>query len=143
MAPDQAAAVLRDLAARANLVFASDDEAGCSAWPATRPSWPGGWPRWAPATPWSSGAPRAPWPSSTAGRRRAPDRVQAVDPVGAGDEFVAGYFAEAVAGRPDPERLATAAAAGAFAVTVTGDWEGLPTRDELATLGARPGTVRR
>jgi 2-dehydro-3-deoxygluconokinase len=72
-----------------------------------------------------------------------PVRVRAVDPVGAGDAFVAGYLAETLAGRPVPERLATAAACGAFAVTVPGDWEGLPSRDELAALGARPGTVRR
>jgi 2-dehydro-3-deoxygluconokinase len=70
-------------------------------------------------------------------------RVQAVDPVGAGDAFVAGYLAETLAGRPVPERLVTAAACGAFAVTVPGDWEGLPTRDELTALGARPGTVHR
>jgi 2-dehydro-3-deoxygluconokinase len=70
-------------------------------------------------------------------------RVQAVDPVGAGDAFVAGYLAETLAGRPVPERLATAAACGAFAVTVPGDWEGLPSRDELDALGARPGTVQR
>ena len=44
----------------------------------------------------------------------------------------------------DRDRLeATAAACGAFAVTVPGDWEGLPSRDELATLGHRPGTVQR
>jgi 2-dehydro-3-deoxygluconokinase len=63
--------------------------------------------------------------------------------VGAGDAFVAGYLAETLAGRPVPERLATAAACGAFSVTVPGDWEGLPSRDELATLGHRPGTVQR
>ena len=72
-----------------------------------------------------------------------PVPVQAVDPVGAGDAFVAGYLAETLAGRPVPERLATAAACGAFSVTVPGDWEGLPTRDELAALAIRPGTVHR
>jgi 2-dehydro-3-deoxygluconokinase len=72
-----------------------------------------------------------------------PVPVKAVDPVGAGDAFVAGYLAETLAGRPVAERLATAAACGAFAVTVPGDWEGLPTRDELAALGGRPGAVRR
>ena len=72
-----------------------------------------------------------------------PVPVRAVDPVGAGDAFVAGYLAETLAGRPVPERLVTAAACGAFAVTVPGDWEGLPTRDELAALGVRPGTVHR
>lgn len=61
-------------------------------------------------------------------------RVDAVDPVGAGDAFAAGYLAELLAGADVPARLATAAAAGAFAVTVHGDWEGLPRRDELALL---------
>ena len=72
-----------------------------------------------------------------------PVPVQAVDPVGAGDAFVAGYLAELLAGRPVADRLATAAACGAFAVTVPGDWEGLPGRDELAALTHRPGTVQR
>ncbi|MCF2528962.1 sugar kinase [Yinghuangia soli] len=60
--------------------------------------------------------------------------VDAVDPVGAGDAFAAGYLAEYLAGADVHTRLATAAAAGAFAVTVQGDWEGLPRRDELALL---------
>ncbi|MFE2871472.1 PfkB family carbohydrate kinase, partial [Embleya sp. NPDC059259] len=57
-----------------------------------------------------------------------------VDPVGAGDAFAAGYLAELVEGATVAARLATAAAAGAFAVTVPGDWEGLPRRDELRLL---------
>ncbi|MGW0664530.1 sugar kinase [Streptodolium elevatio] len=61
-------------------------------------------------------------------------RVDAVDPVGAGDAFAAGYLAELLAGADVLARLATAAASGAFAVTVHGDWEGLPRRDELALL---------
>lgn len=63
--------------------------------------------------------------------------VDVVDPVGAGDAFAAGYLAERVRGASPAERLRTAAAAGAFAVTVAGDWEGLPTRAELAQLGAQ------
>lgn len=46
--------------------------------------------------------------------------VPLVDPVGAGDAFVAGYLAELLAGAPAPQRLATATAAGAFAVSVLG-----------------------
>jgi 2-dehydro-3-deoxygluconokinase len=60
--------------------------------------------------------------------------VSVVDPVGAGDAFVAGYCAERLAGRPAAERLGTAAAAGGYAVTVPGDCELLPTRAELRTL---------
>jgi len=57
--------------------------------------------------------------------------------------FVAGYLVETLTGRPVQERLRTAAACGAFAVTVPGDWEGMPSREELEVLGVRPGTVHR
>jgi 2-dehydro-3-deoxygluconokinase len=46
-----------------------------------------------------------------------------------------------MAGAPPAARLATAIAAGAFAVTVPGDCEGLPDRAELAALTG--GDVRR
>jgi 2-dehydro-3-deoxygluconokinase len=58
--------------------------------------------------------------------------VPVVDPVGAGDAFVAGYLAERLAGEPPAVRLRTATAMGAYAVTVPGDCELLPTRAELA-----------
>ncbi|GAA1580567.1 sugar kinase [Actinoplanes couchii] len=60
--------------------------------------------------------------------------VTAVDPVGAGDAFVAGYLADRLAGVDAGQRLRTAIAAGAFAVTVPGDCEGLPDRAELGAL---------
>ncbi|WIM95057.1 sugar kinase [Actinoplanes oblitus] len=60
--------------------------------------------------------------------------VTAVDPVGAGDAFVAGYLADRLAGAPPAERLRTATAAGAFAVTVPGDCDGAPTRADLRSL---------
>ncbi|NMO51086.1 sugar kinase [Actinoplanes sp. TBRC 11911] len=60
--------------------------------------------------------------------------VAVVDPVGAGDAFVAGYLADRLAGAEPLARLTTAIAAGAFAVTVPGDCEGLPDRDELGAL---------
>jgi 2-dehydro-3-deoxygluconokinase len=59
--------------------------------------------------------------------------VQVVDPVGAGDAFVAAYLTERLAGLPPEARLRTAIAAGAFAVTVPGDCEGLPRRDDLVS----------
>jgi len=141
---DRAAAVCRDLAARADLVFASDDEAellGLEGDPADLARGLAG-----------LGGGQAVVKLGERGAVAAVDGrvhvvdpvpVQAVDPVGAGDAFVAGYLAETLAGRPVPERLATAAACGAFAVTVPGDWEGLPSRDELAALTHRPGTVQR
>ena len=60
--------------------------------------------------------------------------VDVVDTVGAGDAFVAGYLADLVLGRPAAERLRTAVRCGAFACLSPGDWEGLPTRADLALL---------
>jgi 2-dehydro-3-deoxygluconokinase len=60
--------------------------------------------------------------------------VTAIDPVGAGDAFVAGYLADRLTGATPVDRLRTAIEAGAFAVTVPGDCEGLPTRADLAAL---------
>ncbi len=66
-----------------------------------------------------------------------------VDPVGAGDAFVAGYLAERLREAPPEQRLATAVAAGACAVSVPGDCEGMPWRDELDALtGAEEEVVR-
>ncbi|MFD7009969.1 carbohydrate kinase family protein [Rhodococcus jostii] len=60
--------------------------------------------------------------------------VSVVDSVGAGDGFVAGYLAERLAGVAPADRLRTAVTVGAFACTVSGDWEGMPRRDELGLL---------
>lgn len=68
--------------------------------------------------------------------------VNAVDTVGAGDAFVAGYLAELMAGLGVKDRLATAAATGAFACLVPGDWEGFPRRSELKLLGAKEPVSR-
>lgn len=57
-----------------------------------------------------------------------------VDTVGAGDAFVAGYLSERLADLPLAERLVTAVRAGAAACLHPGDWEGALTRAELATL---------
>ena len=62
----------------------------------------------------------------------APARpITVVDPVGAGDSFVAGYLSEVVAGGSLPDRLRMGNVLGAAVCEVRGDWEGLPTRDEL------------
>jgi 2-dehydro-3-deoxygluconokinase len=57
-----------------------------------------------------------------------------VDTVGAGDAFVAGYLSELLRDAPPAARLRTAVATGAYACLTDGDWEGLPTRDELDAL---------
>lgn len=62
--------------------------------------------------------------------------ITPVDTVGAGDAFVAGYLAELLAGLGVPGRLLTAVRTGAFACLVPGDWEGMPRRSELDLLEA-------
>ncbi len=69
--------------------------------------------------------------------------VQAVDAVGAGDAFVAGYLSALLDGEGIAGRLERGVTTGAFAVASPGDWEGAPTRAELNLLSAPPGTVVR
>lgn len=69
--------------------------------------------------------------------------VRAVDTVGAGDAFVAGYLSGLLDGADTTACLDRAVTTGAFAVASAGDWEGAPTRAELELLGSTPGTVIR
>lgn len=69
--------------------------------------------------------------------------VPVADPVGAGDAFVAGYLASWLDGAAPGQALETANLVGAFAVAVPGDWEGLPTRAELAAFALRADAVTR
>ena len=57
--------------------------------------------------------------------------VLEVDPVGAGDAFVAGYLAGHLWNLGAKERLRVANAMGALSVATLGDYEGLPDREEL------------
>jgi 2-dehydro-3-deoxygluconokinase len=57
--------------------------------------------------------------------------VTVVDAVGAGDAFVAGYLSEFVTGAPIVKCLNMGNTLGGAVCQVPGDWEGLPTRDEL------------
>lgn len=70
-------------------------------------------------------------------------QVTAVDSVGAGDAFTAGYISGMLSSRAAEERLSLANTLGAFAVASKGDWEGLPTLSELALLDAGNGTAIR
>jgi 2-dehydro-3-deoxygluconokinase len=74
---------------------------------------------------------------------QVPPAVRAVDSVGAGDAFVAGWCSATLEGLPVPDRLARATACGAFAAASHGDWEGLPRRDELGLLELPSGTAQR
>ncbi|WP_405468691.1 sugar kinase [Streptomyces canus] len=74
---------------------------------------------------------------------RAARQVDAVDLVGAGDAFVAGYLSGLLNGADIPARLHRAVTTAAFAVATRGDWEGLPTRDELGLFDQPDGTTIR
>lgn len=135
-----AAPVLRDLASRADIVFAGPDEAALVV---------DGPPVEELA---ALGASEVVVKDGARGCSALIDGVQhrlpalpvsVVDPVGAGDGFVAGYLAERLAGAEAATRLATAVAAGAFAVTVPGDCEGLASREDLALLVSVTDNVAR
>ncbi|MDN3310626.1 sugar kinase [Microbacterium oryzae] len=66
-------------------------------------------------------------------------RVDVVDTVGAGDAFVAGWLAETAVGATLNTRIDTAVACGAAACTGAGDWEASPTRADLSALAAPSG----
>jgi 2-dehydro-3-deoxygluconokinase len=82
---------------------------------------------------------------TASGRFEAPAvSVTSVDTVGAGDAFTAGYLSALLDGEDVAGRLQRGAVMGAFAVSTAGDWEGLPSRAELAMLGATAsGTTQR
>ncbi len=61
-----------------------------------------------------------------------PFAVRQVDPIGAGDAFAAGYLAGTLQGARPEARLRLGNAMGALCVTTLGDYEGLPTAEELA-----------
>jgi 2-dehydro-3-deoxygluconokinase len=60
--------------------------------------------------------------------------AQVVDSIGAGDAFAAGFVAALLKGCSLREAVRVGNAAGAFAVTVPGDVEGLPTWAEVQSL---------
>lgn len=82
---------------------------------------------------------------TASGRFEAPAvAVTSIDTVGAGDAFTAGYLSALLDGQDVAGRLQRGAVMGAFAVSTAGDWEGLPSRAELAMLGATAsGTTQR
>jgi 2-dehydro-3-deoxygluconokinase len=70
--------------------------------------------------------------------------VTAVDPIGAGDAFTAGFLSGILDGLEAADCLARGALCGAFAVSTRGDWEGAPTRAELSLLRDHvPGATMR
>ncbi|MGC0250909.1 sugar kinase [Pseudactinotalea sp. Z1748] len=70
-------------------------------------------------------------------------RVDVVDPIGAGDAFVAGYLSALLEDLPLPQRLERGNACGAAVVSSRGDWEAMLTRTDLDSLDTAPGAVQR
>ena len=137
-----AAPVLRDLVSRATIVFAGPDEAALVLGAAE--SVVDGLAALGPSEIIVKDGPRG-CTALIAGERfsvKALD-VTVVDSVGAGDAFVAGYLADRLADAAPAERLSTAIATGAFAVTVPGDCDGLPSRADLAALLSATDDVAR
>lgn len=64
---------------------------------------------------------------------------QPLDPVGAGDAFVAGYIAGTLEGLTGEAALALGNACGAAVAASVGDLQGLPTRDEAERIMATGG----
>lgn len=150
--PEQAAPVLRELAAAADVVFAGPEEAAMLF----------------PAHLRADDDPD-PWSAATALARRVCELgpriaviklgslgalaladggvtthrivpIDAVDPVGAGDAFVGAFLAELASGNSIQTCLASGARMGALVCAVRGDWEGTLDWD---SDGAQSGEVRR
>ena len=143
-APEVAAQVFRTMAGAADVVFAGDDEAALFVGPADDPlELAGRIEALGPAQVIIKLGERGCVAiiDGTAHRTDA-FAVDALDTVGAGDGFVAGYLSELLAGVPPEGRLDTAVRVGAFACLVPGDWEGMPRRDELKMLDSREPVTR-
>jgi 2-dehydro-3-deoxygluconokinase len=68
--------------------------------------------------------------------------VEVIDSVGAGDAFAAGFLSALISGHESHTALRWAALMGAWSVSTYGDWQGLPFLHELETL-SNPGDVVR
>ncbi|WP_154794821.1 sugar kinase [Occultella kanbiaonis] len=143
----EAAPVLRDLVARADLVFAGPEEARLvldapndAADPLTLARAVAGL---GPTAVIIKDGPRGAVAIVDGAEHVAPPvPVHAVDPVGAGDAFVGGYLADLLDGADPATCLTTAGRTGAYAVTVPGDCEHLPYRHELAAFAAAEDVAR-
>jgi 2-dehydro-3-deoxygluconokinase len=84
------------------------------------------------------------WSHSSAGSLHQPAlQVTVVDSIGAGDAFVSGYLSATLDGLSPEVRLTRAATSGAFCVGAYGDWESLPTRNDLTLIAHAHGTALR
>lgn len=134
--PDDARAAYRGLAERADIVFAGDDEAALLTGETDPERQLDAIRALGPAHAVVKLGDRGALSLDDTGTRLARDahRVDAVDTVGAGDAFVAGWLTEFAQGADGPARLDTAIACGAFACIGEGDWESAPTAADVARL---------
>ncbi|WP_245645464.1 sugar kinase [Pseudonocardia acaciae] len=143
-APDQARAVFRDLAGRADILLATEDEGRLVADAEEPARLAADLAALGPAEVLVKLGERGAAAHIDGRPYPVPPRPVAVlDPVGAGDAFAAGYLASRCRGADAPARLDAAATTGAFAVTVAGDWEGAPTMAELDLLDGAGDAVSR
>ncbi|PRX49270.1 2-dehydro-3-deoxygluconokinase [Prauserella shujinwangii] len=141
--PEDAQDVLRELVTRADIVFAGEAEARLLGLEGSAEDLAGALAALGPEEVLVKLGPRGAVAELGGLRYDVPVYpVRAVDPEGAGDAFAAGYLADRLAGAPPDRRVRTAAACGAFAVSVAGDADALPDRDELNEL-AGPITIVR
>jgi 2-dehydro-3-deoxygluconokinase len=139
--PDAAARTLRDLVRRAEVLFATDDEARLLVGGTAPHDLAGALAALGPRHVLVKLGARGAVALVDGAVREVPPRpTVVVDPVGAGDAFAAAYLAGLLDGATPERRLSDAAAAGAFAVAAAGDWEGLPDRAELAAASAEDVT---
>ncbi|TWD74861.1 2-dehydro-3-deoxygluconokinase [Kribbella amoyensis] len=84
------------------------------------------------------------WSHTEAGTIHQPALpVTVVDSIGAGDAFVSGYLSATLDNQSPEQRLTRATTSGAFCVGAYGDWEALPTREDLTLLTHTHGTALR
>ncbi|GAA1546202.1 sugar kinase [Kribbella lupini] len=84
------------------------------------------------------------WSHSPAGTLHQPALpVTVVDSIGAGDAFVSGYLSATLDNLTPDQRLIRATTSGAFCVGAYGDWESLPTREDLTLITHTHGTALR
>jgi 2-dehydro-3-deoxygluconokinase len=141
---ERTAEVLRPLAAAAHVVLAGREEAELitgSAEPAAAADW--FLQRSARLVVLKDGA-RGSWATDGTKVWEQPAvPVRAIDPVGAGDAFTAGFLSVTARGGEIADALRAGAAVAAAVVAVAGDIEGLPSSAELALMLAQGEAVQR
>jgi len=140
--PEEAAAVLSRLTSGVDLLFAGPEEAalllGWDQRPVSTPTFDDGenlargLVKLGPSTVVVKlGAVGAVAVEGDRTHRASTQPITVVDAVGAGDAFVAGYLSEHASGAAVPECLRMGNILGGAVCQQPGDWEGLPTRNEL------------